>query len=310
MPYASDAQRRFFHANEAQLSREGVNVHEWDQASKGKDLPERVGQKRKGRKKAADAVQALLNKAACGAACSKGKPKAGKKRKGLVAARLLKKALAQGVSSDFTEQRASRKAAAVEAGGPEAKQPQAMQKAKKAGPNTWQKEASLGGEQAKAAVRQLIAKKSDETQLLEGATVMLKVGRILRRQELAQKTRMHAILQLQGAAKPLAKTALSAPGTPAQPATIPPAAAPTAQQQLLSMMKPKPVVPTAGTRQAAQVPGGQFAGRNTPTTNPIGLFSGLGRDPGGASVMGNAAFGTRNNVAKVALWRLAQTASA
>lgn len=72
------------------------------------------------------------------------------------------------------------------------------------------------------------------------------------------------------------------------------------------MMKPKPAVPAAGTRQVAQAPGGQFAGRNTPTTNPIGLFSGLGKDPGGASVMGNAAFGTQNNVAKVALRRLTQ----
>jgi hypothetical protein len=75
------------------------------------------------------------------------------------------------------------------------------------------------------------------------------------------------------------------------------------------MMKPKPVVPAAGSRQAAQAPGGQFAGRNTPTTNPIGLFSGLGKDPGGSSVMGNAAFGTQNNVAKVALWRIAQLAT-
>jgi hypothetical protein len=43
MPYASDAQRRFFHANEGK--KKGITkkvVEEYDQASKGKDLPERV----------------------------------------------------------------------------------------------------------------------------------------------------------------------------------------------------------------------------------------------------------------------------
>jgi hypothetical protein len=41
MPYKSDAQRKFFHANKAKLERQGVNVSEWDRKSKGKKLPER-----------------------------------------------------------------------------------------------------------------------------------------------------------------------------------------------------------------------------------------------------------------------------
>ena len=47
MPYKSDAQRRFFHANKAKLEAQGVDVDEWDRASKGKKLPERVGKKKK-----------------------------------------------------------------------------------------------------------------------------------------------------------------------------------------------------------------------------------------------------------------------
>jgi hypothetical protein len=42
MPYKSDAQRRFFHANADELRRQGVDVSEWDRASKGRDVPERV----------------------------------------------------------------------------------------------------------------------------------------------------------------------------------------------------------------------------------------------------------------------------
>lgn len=40
MPYKSLAQERYFNANRKKLEREGVNVHEWNQASKGKKLPE------------------------------------------------------------------------------------------------------------------------------------------------------------------------------------------------------------------------------------------------------------------------------
>jgi hypothetical protein len=42
MPYASQAQAAYFHAHEAELEKLGVNVKEWDEASKGKKLPEKV----------------------------------------------------------------------------------------------------------------------------------------------------------------------------------------------------------------------------------------------------------------------------
>ncbi len=42
MPYVSDSQRRFFNANRGQLEHQGVDVDEWNQSSKGKDLPEKV----------------------------------------------------------------------------------------------------------------------------------------------------------------------------------------------------------------------------------------------------------------------------
>lgn len=79
--------------------------------------------------------------------------------------------------------------------------------------------------------------------------------------------------------------------------TAPPAMA---WQQLATMMQPKPPVGPAGTNTPVTTPGGEMGGRNTPTTNPIGLMSGLGVDPGGSSSMGNAAFGTTNNVVKMA----------
>jgi hypothetical protein len=41
MPYVSDAQRRFFNANKEKLEKQGVDVDEWNKASKGKDLPEK-----------------------------------------------------------------------------------------------------------------------------------------------------------------------------------------------------------------------------------------------------------------------------
>ena len=40
MPYVSDAQRKYFNANRGKLEKEGVNVDEWNKASKGKKLPE------------------------------------------------------------------------------------------------------------------------------------------------------------------------------------------------------------------------------------------------------------------------------
>lgn len=39
MPYVSVAQRGYFHAHRKELEKKGVNVSEWDEASKGKKLP-------------------------------------------------------------------------------------------------------------------------------------------------------------------------------------------------------------------------------------------------------------------------------
>jgi hypothetical protein len=41
MPYVSRAQEKFFNANRARLEAQGVNVGEWNSASKGLKLPER-----------------------------------------------------------------------------------------------------------------------------------------------------------------------------------------------------------------------------------------------------------------------------
>lgn len=46
MPYKSEAQRGYFHAHEAELKKQGVDVKEWDQASKGKTLPARKTKKK------------------------------------------------------------------------------------------------------------------------------------------------------------------------------------------------------------------------------------------------------------------------
>lgn len=42
MPYKSKAQEKFFNANRAKLEKQGVNVQEWNQASKGARLPNKV----------------------------------------------------------------------------------------------------------------------------------------------------------------------------------------------------------------------------------------------------------------------------
>lgn len=39
MPFKSKAQKRYFNANRAMLEAQGVNVAEWNKASKGKKLP-------------------------------------------------------------------------------------------------------------------------------------------------------------------------------------------------------------------------------------------------------------------------------
>lgn len=43
MPYASKAQAAYFNIHKAMLQAKGVNVDEWNAASKGKDLPDKVG---------------------------------------------------------------------------------------------------------------------------------------------------------------------------------------------------------------------------------------------------------------------------
>jgi predicted phage gp36 major capsid-like protein len=42
MPFKSEAQRRYFEANKAKLEKQGVDVKEWEQSSKGLKLPERA----------------------------------------------------------------------------------------------------------------------------------------------------------------------------------------------------------------------------------------------------------------------------
>lgn len=46
MPYKSKAQAAYFHIHKAELERQGVNVAEWDAASKGKSLPEHASKKK------------------------------------------------------------------------------------------------------------------------------------------------------------------------------------------------------------------------------------------------------------------------
>jgi hypothetical protein len=52
MPFKSEAQRRYFEANRRKLEKQGVNVEEWEQASKGMKLPERAPRKATPKKKA------------------------------------------------------------------------------------------------------------------------------------------------------------------------------------------------------------------------------------------------------------------
>lgn len=42
MPYKSVAQERYFNANKAKLEKQGVDVNEWNAASKGKKLPSKL----------------------------------------------------------------------------------------------------------------------------------------------------------------------------------------------------------------------------------------------------------------------------
>lgn len=47
MPYKSRAQAGYFHTHRRELEAQGVNVAEWDAASKGRKLPRRAPKKRK-----------------------------------------------------------------------------------------------------------------------------------------------------------------------------------------------------------------------------------------------------------------------
>ncbi len=51
MPFKSEAQRRYFEANKSNLEKQGVNVEEWEQASKGMKLPERAPRRATKKKK-------------------------------------------------------------------------------------------------------------------------------------------------------------------------------------------------------------------------------------------------------------------
>jgi hypothetical protein len=42
MPYVSQAQERYFNVNRGKLEKQGVDVNEWNAASKGKPLPEKL----------------------------------------------------------------------------------------------------------------------------------------------------------------------------------------------------------------------------------------------------------------------------
>jgi hypothetical protein len=46
MPYKSDAQRKYFNANKKKLEKQGVDVDEYNKASKGKKLPKRAKKKK------------------------------------------------------------------------------------------------------------------------------------------------------------------------------------------------------------------------------------------------------------------------
>jgi hypothetical protein len=48
MPYKSLAQERYFNANRGKLERQGVDVNEWNAASKGKKLPRKVAKTGRG----------------------------------------------------------------------------------------------------------------------------------------------------------------------------------------------------------------------------------------------------------------------
>jgi hypothetical protein len=42
VPFKSEAQRRYFEANKSKLQKQGVDVKEWEESSRGLKLPERA----------------------------------------------------------------------------------------------------------------------------------------------------------------------------------------------------------------------------------------------------------------------------
>ncbi len=46
MPFKSKAQQGFMESHRAEMEAHGVNMSEWEQASKGKKLPKRVKKKK------------------------------------------------------------------------------------------------------------------------------------------------------------------------------------------------------------------------------------------------------------------------
>jgi len=49
-PYKSEKQRKFFNANKKKLKKQGVDVDEWNESSKGKKLPKKAKPKSKKKK--------------------------------------------------------------------------------------------------------------------------------------------------------------------------------------------------------------------------------------------------------------------
>jgi len=54
MPYKSRAQEAYFNIHKAELEKQGVDVSEWNKASKGMKLPKKVGKLSSMKKKKMD----------------------------------------------------------------------------------------------------------------------------------------------------------------------------------------------------------------------------------------------------------------
>jgi hypothetical protein len=258
MPYASDAQRRYFNANKAELAAQGVDVDEWNASSRGKKLPERAGEG-----EAADAAE----------------PKRKKKQRTKESVMFVPGPLR--FVLDAVEKQATYAllgrivGRGVGDGSVLGEEKQGEAQSGRAGCVAPQMGTPDGGGEAEAfdAVKVALAvRRRDE--LVSGPA---------RRSWLNRR----ACLTKEGFAPPMQQQPASVSASPAS-----------AYDQLMSMIRPGPPVPMAGqggTGLPTATPGGEFGGQNTPSTNPIGLMSGLGKDPGGSSVMGNAAFGTANS---------------